>query len=161
MTTNDAATDDMAIRRMRWHDIEAVVVLEQALFPVDAWTTEQFWAELAQSTRHYRVAEIDGRIVGYGGVMAIGATADLQTIALAPAAQGTGAGRMLLETLVAVAVEQSCAEMLLEVRSDNPPAIRLYERRGFETIATRRDYYAPGVDARIMRLRPLVAEPAS
>jgi ribosomal-protein-alanine N-acetyltransferase len=143
------------IRRMTWRDIAPVVDLEQGLFPVDAWSAEQFWGELAQPSRHYCVAETDGAIIGYGGIMAIGATADLQTIAIAGQAQGTGTGRRLLETLIAIAVDQGCTEMLLEVRSDNAAAQRLYLARGFEVIAHRRDYYGPGIDAQIMRLRPL------
>lgn len=145
------------IRRMTWHDIPAVHALEMALFPVDPWTVEQFWGELAQASRHYVVLEDAGTVAGYGGIMALAPTADLQTIAIAPAAQGGGLGRALLEALIAEAAERGCTEMLLEVRSDNAGAIALYERRGFEAIATRRGYYAPGVDARIMRLRPLGA----
>lgn len=143
------------VRRMTWRDLAHVVVLEQELFPVDAWSAEQFWGELAQPSRHYCVAETEGEIIGYGGIMAIGATADLQTIAIAGQAQGTGTGRRLLETLIAIAVDQGCTEMLLEVRSDNAAAQRLYLARGFEVIANRRDYYGPGIDAQIMRLRPL------
>jgi ribosomal-protein-alanine N-acetyltransferase len=45
--------------------------------------------------------------------------------------------------------------MLLEVRSDNDDARRLYERMGFQTIATRRRYYSDGSDALIMRRRPI------
>ena len=45
--------------------------------------------------------------------------------------------------------------MLLEVRSDNPSAIAIYQRFGFERISLRRDYYERGNDAIIMRLRPI------
>ena len=143
------------LRRMTWHDIAAVHELESSLFPVDAWSVEQFWAELAQPTRHYVVAERDGHVIGYGGIMALTPTADLQTIAVAGSEQGRGTGRALLERLIELAAEQECVELLLEVRADNTAAIALYERRGFTTIAVRAGYYAPGVDARIMRLRPL------
>jgi ribosomal-protein-alanine N-acetyltransferase len=43
--------------------------------------------------------------------------------------------------------------MLLEVRSDNVPAQRLYERAGFRIDGIRRAYYAPGVDAVLMSKR--------
>ena len=145
----------LSLRSMSWRDIESVHALESALFPVDAWSAEQFWGELAQPTRAYVVAERDGSVVGYGGVMAIAPTADLQTIAVAAGEQGRGTGRVLLEALIELAMQAQCTELLLEVRSDNAPAIALYERRGFDRIALRRDYYAPGVDAYVMRLRPL------
>jgi [ribosomal protein S18]-alanine N-acetyltransferase len=145
------------IRPMTWRDLPSVIALEGQLFPVDAWTPEQFWSELAQETRTYLVLDDDDQVQGYGGVMTVGATADLQTIAIAPAMQGRGAGRELLEALIDVAVQRECTEMLLEVRSDNAAAITMYERRGFEAIARRTDYYGAGIDANIMRLRPLGA----
>lgn len=148
------------LRAMSWRDIESVHDLETALFPVDAWSVEQFWGELAQPTRSYLVAEREGAIVGYGGIMAIPPTADLQTIAVAEREHGRGTGTSMLEALIGLAVDAGCAEMLLEVRSDNAPALALYSRRGFERIALRRDYYAPGIDALVMRLRPLAAREA-
>jgi len=49
--------------------------------------------------------------------------------------------------------------LLLEVRSDNTAALRLYERAGFSEISRRRRYYQPGdIDAVI--LRKLIGEPA-
>ena len=44
------------------------------------------------------------------------------------------------------------AEVVLEVREDNPRARRLYLRHGFTEIGIRRGYYQPsGVDAVVMR----------
>ena len=160
--TADSATaqNALAIRRMTWRDLPAVLELEASLFPVDAWSPEQFWSELAHDTRAYFVLLQDDHLAGYGGVMTVGATADLQTIAIAPTAQGLGAGRRLLNSLIDCAEARACTEMLLEVRSDNAVAIRLYESQGFEAIAKRTDYYGfdasgAGIDALIMRLRPL------
>jgi ribosomal-protein-alanine N-acetyltransferase len=79
----------------------------------------------------------------------------VQTIAVSGTAQGRGVGRLLLEKLIAIAVSHECSQLLLEVRSDNVSALGMYERFGFESISKRRDYYASGVDALIMRLRPL------
>lgn len=145
----------ITLRPMRWPDIEAVHAIETSVFKVDPWTAEQFWGELAQPTREYVVADVDGAIIGYAGAYLLAPDADVQTIAVSPAAQGKGVGRLLLEQLIAIAVDAHCSQLLLEVRSDNESAIAMYERFGFEAISTRRDYYATGVDARIMRLRPL------
>jgi ribosomal-protein-alanine N-acetyltransferase len=42
--------------------------------------------------------------------------------------------------------------VFLEVRSDNASAMAMYLAHGFEQLNVRRDYYAPGVDAVVMRL---------
>lgn len=85
--------------------------------------------------------------------MAVGAEGDVQTIAVAEDQQGAGLGARLLADLVAEAARRQCAELLLEVRMDNPRAQRLYERFGFEPVGIRRGYYQPAnVDALVMRL---------
>ena len=145
----------ITLRPMRWPDIKAVHAIEVAVFDIDPWSAEQFWGELAQPTRSYVVAEDDGTIIGYAGAYLLPPDADVQTIAVSGAAQGRGVGRLLLEELIAIAVRYECSQLLLEVRSDNASALGMYERFGFESISKRRDYYASGVDALIMRLRPL------
>jgi len=144
---------------MRWWHIEQVAALEQQLFPVDAWSTEQFWAELAQPTRSYFLAVHDDAVLGYAGLFALPPDADVQTIAVSPDAQGKGIGRLLLDELIGQAIARGCTQLVLEVRSDNTAALSMYEHRGFEQLNTRRDYYAPGVDALIMRLKPLQGSP--
>lgn len=143
------------LRPMHWSDIERVHAIESEVFTVDPWTVEQFWGELAQPTRQYVVAESAGELVGYAGVYVRPPDADVQTIAVSPRGQGQGVGRRLLEDLITRAKDAGCTHLILEVRSDNAAAIGLYRRFGFEQISTRPNYYAPGVDALIMRLRPL------
>ncbi|GAB4063472.1 ribosomal protein S18-alanine N-acetyltransferase [Angustibacter speluncae] len=143
-----------ALRPLRWWDVPAVHALEEQLFDPDTWSPETFWAELAAPGRWYVLAERAGEVVGYAGLAASGAEADVQTVAVAPSAQGTGVGRVLLDALVAEAARRGAAAVLLEVRADNVAARTLYERTGFERIGVRRRYYQPGdVDAHVMRLR--------
>ncbi|WP_344031164.1 ribosomal protein S18-alanine N-acetyltransferase [Streptomyces luteireticuli] len=143
---------------MRWWDIPAVLELERALFPHDAWSKGLFWSELAHArgagaTRRYVVAEAAGRVVGYAGLAAVDGTGDVQTIAVAFDQWSTGLGSRLLGELLAAATDFECREVLLEVRVDNTRAQRLYERFGFEPVGIRRGYYQPGnVDALVMRL---------
>lgn len=140
---------------MHWWDIPAVHVIETAIFATDPWSIEQFWSELAQPTRHYFVAEIDGAIVGYAGSFVLSPEADVQTVGVAADQRGRGIGAVLLTTLIEQAIQAQAAQLILEVRSDNAAAIAMYQRFGFERISSRPNYYAPGIDAMIMRLRPL------
>jgi ribosomal-protein-alanine N-acetyltransferase len=144
---------------MRWWDVQPARALEDALFP-DPWSAETFWSELAgvPATRHYLVAEAPEaagtRLLGYAGLFATRHEADVQTLAVAPAAQGSGVGSLLLAALLAEAARRGCPSVLLEVRADNLPAHRLYRRHGFQRVAVRRGYYRPGpVDAWVLRRR--------
>lgn len=148
----------VTLRPMRWWDIDPVLGLELRLFPEDAWSAGMFWSELAEAhpggTRHYTVATAaDGAVVGYAGLMAVAGEGDVQTIAVDERHQGAGLGAELLADLIREAARRGCAEVLLEVRVDNPRAQRLYERFGFEPVGIRRGYYQPAnVDALVMRL---------
>jgi len=150
----------VVLRPLRWWDVEPVVALERELFGATAWSAETFWSELAQPSRWYVAAEPAGPagpgLLGYAGLMVTGAEADVQTVGVAPSARGRGVGALLLGALIGEAVARAATGLMLEVRADNPVAIRLYRRFGFEQLAVRRRYYQPGdVDALVLRLRPL------
>ena len=136
-------------------DLAAIMALEQELFPEDAWTRQMFAAEFAQpvSRRLYLVAEEGKELVGYAGMMFTGGSqADVVTLAVNPAYWGQGTGMALLTALVDEAEKRGYAEVLLEVREDNPRARQLYLRHGFTEVGIRRGYYQPsGVDAVVMR----------
>jgi ribosomal-protein-alanine N-acetyltransferase len=139
---------------MRWWDIEAVMVIERALFGDEAWSDTMFWSELAERTsRMYLVEETDGQVCAYAGLCAYAPhEAYIQTIAVAPHVQRRGIGEQLLVTMLDEADRRSCAHVDLEVRADNDAAMRLYERHGFTKVAVRRGYYQPsGTDAVVMR----------
>ena len=136
-------------------DMPGVMALERELFPDDAWTPEMFAAEFAQpaSRRLYLVAEEENALIGYAGMMFTGGSqADVVTLAVDPAHWGRGTGTALLNSLLDEAGNRGYAEVLLEVREDNPRARELYSRHGFTEVGIRRGYYQPsGVDAVVMR----------
>ncbi len=149
-----ARLEGITLRPMTLDDVAAVNALEQRLFPVDAWPLHMFLSELSQpDTRHYLVAEDTAGIVGYAGLMCIEPIADVQTIAVVPEQEGRGIGSTLLTLLIDEARARRAADVLLEVRADNPRAQALYVRFGFEQIHIRQRYYRDGVDALIMRLQ--------
>ena len=139
---------------MRWWDIEPVMVLERELFGDEAWSETMFWSELAEHTsRWYLVVEQDEVLVAYAGLCAYPPNESyVQTIAVAPDAQGHGIGTALLVALIDEAHRRGCGHLDLEVRADNDRAIDLYVRHGFFRIGVRRGYYQPsGTDAVVMR----------
>lgn len=142
----------IALRPMRLADLGAVMELEEELFAPDTWTAAMYREELALTdTRHYLVAEDDGTVVGYAGLIAYDDEAHVATIGVTGARQGEGTGALLLDALLAEADRRSPV-VLLEVRADNEHAQELYRRRGFTEIGRRRGYYQPsGTDAVVMR----------
>jgi len=133
-------------------DLDAVMAIERAAFPTDAWSTSAMRATFADGDAF--VAE-DGRgVVGYAAVLAPRGSgdADVLTIAVDAAARGEGTGAALLDRLLEVAAARGARRVFLEVRADNPVAQRLYETRGFAAVGRRPRYYQPdGVDAIVMR----------
>ncbi|KAB2351775.1 ribosomal protein S18-alanine N-acetyltransferase [Actinomadura rudentiformis] len=143
------------LRGMTSEDLPAVLRLERELFPEDAWSEEMLRGELADQprTRHYVIAESgDREIVGYAGLSAAGGQADVQTIGVRTGWRGAGIGAALLTELLDEAARRDSEAVFLEVRADNDPARRLYERFGFERVGLRKRYYQPSnVDAIVMR----------
>ena len=145
----------MSIRPATADDLAAIMAIERASFPSDAWSEAMMAGELASPHGSYLVVEEAGRVIGYGGVRAVrgAADADIQTIALDAAERGTGRGRMLLAALLERARGAGARTVFLEVRDDNPVAQGLYRREGFIEIGRRPRYYQPDdVDAIIMQL---------
>jgi len=138
-------------------DLDAIMAIETAVFPEDAWSPATMLAELRDRNGYYLVAfppDEPGRIDAYAGLRAPRRQpqADIQTIAVVEDARRRGLGRVLMLRLIEEARERGATELFLEVRADNPGAQTLYESLGFEQIAMRPKYYGGVVDAVIMRL---------
>ena len=154
MTLNPALKPPptVTVQRMRWWDLTAILPIEQILFPKSAWTAEMYWSELSgvPQTRRYLVAKQDDEIVGYAGVVIVGADADVQTIGVRPDAHRQGIGTLLIDHLETHAAERGATRMFLEVSAENDAAHAMYLARGYQASGRRRDYYARGVDAVVM-----------
>jgi ribosomal-protein-alanine N-acetyltransferase len=132
-----------------WPDIPALVDLEEILFPGDSpWTWEMFASELEVGNHYVVHRDAAGVIDGYAGLALMDDEAEVHTIGVRPESQGAGIGRKLLRQLISVA---GTRRLLLEVRTDNAPAIALYTSEGFTMVGIRRRYYRPsGADAYTM-----------
>jgi len=142
------------LRPMTDADIDAVLDLEREVFGSEAWSRQMLAGELAQqpASRYYVVADEEGQVAGYAGLLGAGWQGDVLTLAVAADRWGRGIGTALLRALLAEASRRGCTEVFLEVRTDNKRAQDLYRRHDFTEIGIRRGYYQPsGADALVMR----------
>ena len=153
-TLSESTLPEVTLREMTWRDIPALSALEPVLFADDPWSPQTWWAELAgRPRRSYIVGEQGETVVGYAGLNRGSEVADVMTIAVAPAAQGQGLGRVLMQWVIVESRRSGAEHLMLEVRADNVAGQRLYVTAGFTRLTVRRRYYQPGdVDALIMRL---------
>lgn len=145
------------LREASANDLEQMYAIEQSVFGNDAWSPEMLREELHAAHRHYLVlveqaGDLADAVLGYAGILILGESADIQTIAVDGRARGQGQGRRLMLALADAAVARGVRDVFLEVRADNVSARGLYESLGFVEVGVRPRYYQPdGVDAIVMQ----------
>ena len=91
-------------------------------------------------------------IAGYGCIQLAADEGDLLSVAVRKELRGAGIGASLLDALLAEAAQKGARRIFLEVRESNVPAIRMYERAGFQQVGIRKNYYTDPVEnALLMR----------
>lgn len=128
------------IREMNRHDIPAVATLEQAIYTTP-WSVRVFYDELALDNRRYIVAEDDGVVVGYGGMLVVEDDGHITTLAVDPLARRQRLGTRLMVALIDAGLLAGVSHLTLEVRMSNDGAQALYERFGFAPVGLRKNYY--------------------
>jgi bifunctional N6-L-threonylcarbamoyladenine synthase / protein kinase Bud32 len=158
-----AGSQSARLRLLTTADAPACAEIEQILFPEDSpWSAEAFASEIFAPHTHCLALETtdparEPQLIGYA-ILAVGGPshdpeAEIHTIGILPEWQGKGLSKLLMDPLVAVA-DRLHAPIFLEVRTDNRPAVGLYERYDFAIEGTRHAYYQPsGADAFTM-VRP-------
>ncbi len=136
----------LILRDMDYGDVEAVMRIEQSIYPYP-WTTGNFIDSL-DSGYTCMVAELDGALVGYVVLMPSVDEAHLLTIGIASEHQRKGLGEEILSRMMAMAHDSGINRIILEVRPSNTPALALYRKCGFQQIGLRRGYYPADNDTR-------------
>jgi ribosomal-protein-alanine N-acetyltransferase len=119
--------------------------------------SEGVFADLLIKPHHRTyVFESDGEIVSFVVMTVVAGEGEILTIATDPNFQKQGLARMLLDQVIKTLKGEGAESLFLEVATDNPAALRLYEACGFKKTGRRKAYYsrkdkAP-VDAHILRL---------
>ena len=110
------------------------------------WTAAEFTA-LQTDPANFLIAHETGFILG----RTVLDEAELLTLAVDPKARRQGTGATLLRAFETEAITRGAATAFLEVASDNAPAQALYRGAGWHEAGRRRNYYAAGIDAMVLR----------
>ena len=138
------------IRRMRESDLEGAARLEKRYFSV-TWTREQLGESLQSGQYLFLVAEENGQVAGYAGLLRVMDEGDVTNVVVDEAYRGKGLGTRLMAALLEEGRGCGMKEFTLEVRVSNQRAIRLYESLGFVQEGIRKRFYErPVEDALIM-----------
>ena len=158
----------MIIDDATFEDLDAIVAFEDSFPPKERWSRDS-WAEELRNPHRVILAARDyrhpfpeprssssprsGRIeTQVQGILVLAPgpdVTDLMRIVVARDWMRQG----VADQLMVAGLERCPGRWLLEVRDDNAPALRLYDKHGFTTIDRRADYYGAGVDALILERR--------
>jgi len=123
-------------------DADAVAKLHAQSF-YRGWPRQDIEAYLLDRDTPTLVAcDAKRHIAGFSMLRLLGDDVELMTIAVAPKYRGKGVGAALLKACFEDLLMTPSRRMILEVAADNPAAIRLYQKLGFEKMSERKGYYA-------------------
>lgn len=124
---------------MQQADVAAVSALEAAAheFP---WTAGHFSDSLRAGHAAW-LLQSAGKLIGHAVYALLVDEAELLDIVVAPDWQQQGLGGQFMDFLMHEAQAAGAGKMFLEVRASNLAAQALYQRKGFQSVGLRRNYY--------------------
>ncbi|CAG2148500.1 Acetyltransferase YpeA [compost metagenome] len=123
----------MQIRPFRPADESAVVALWQACGLTRPWNDphRDIARKLTEQPELFLVGEADGRLVASAMIGFDGHRGWVYYLAVAPACQGRGYGRMLMARAEALLIERGCPKINLQVREGNDAVMAFYAKLGY------------------------------
>lgn len=140
----------LTVRQMEEADLGSVARIEASIFS-KPWSEEGFRDSLKLPNTVYLVAEQDGSIAGYIGMLCVLDEGEITNVAVAEGFRRQGIGERLLSSLLQAGRKEGVDSFTLEVRGSNSSARRLYRKLGFQEEGIRRNFYEkPTEDAILM-----------
>jgi ribosomal-protein-alanine N-acetyltransferase len=137
---NAVVRHDGVLVPMAVGELSLVTAIEAAAYDFP-WTRGNFIDSIAAGYLARQLRSPMGQLIGYFIAMKGVDEMHLLNLTVAPAEQGRGHGRRMLDDLAALCREHHAERLWLEVRESNARARALYLRYGFRHIGTRRGYY--------------------
>ncbi len=134
---------EVQYRPMVAGDIPDLVAIESS-WEGARWTREMFERELHLPMSLSVVAAVAGTPVGFAVLWTVADRAQLLEFAVAETHRRKGVGRGLISRLLEMSRGKGCAVIELELREDNDPARKFYEKLGFAVTGRRKKFYDMG-----------------
>ena len=119
--------------------LDDVLAIEREAYD-HPWTRGNFSDSLRSGYQAQALAA-DGVLLGYFVAMKGVDEVHLLNVTVAPARQGEGWGRVMLDALALWSRGQGAQWLWLEVRASNTRAQGIYERQGYRRVGERKSYY--------------------
>lgn len=149
MNDQTSSKPSVACRRVGMDMTDALIGLENTCFECDRISRRSLRRLLCSPSALCIGAFLNKDLAGSMVVLfrSNSSVARIYSLAVAPHTRGLGIGQKLIAKAEREARARNCRGLRLEVRVDNPAAIRLYERCGFADTKMRPGYYEDGTDA--------------
>lgn len=134
--------------------LDILVALERDCFR-QAWSSATLADALGDERYIVLLARLGENFCGFALGWNIGEEAELARIGVLAHWRNRQLGEELTRALCTAFKQRDAEAVFLEVREDNIPARRLYEKCGFLEIGLRKNYYEDGQNAIIMRFECL------
>lgn len=132
--------DERLLLPLTVQQLDAVLAIEQQAYAFP-WTRGNFIDSLASGYPSQVLYGPQGELLGYFIAMEGVDELHLLNITVAPASEGRGHARFMLDELCALSRTKQAKQIWLEVRESNLRARAIYERYGFVHVGLRRGYY--------------------
>lgn len=149
---------------VRNEDIETIITIESDSF-AQPWKRQAIIDELSCPDASQYVAKTFSQsqpnttVVAYIFVRFLTDEMHIMKIAVDSSWRNRGLATALLRSIQMEGKRRGAATVLLEVRSSNLAAIRLYEKSGFQTIGIRPNYYPHTGETALVMSKSLKEEP--
>lgn len=147
------------IREAGPDDLRTIQAIDQSLFGSESYPLFVLRQFLDITNGLLKVAEVEEEVIGYsiGHYNTETAEGWMLSLAVLPEYRGKEIGRQLSDHLIREIEEKGADRIFLTVHPDNNPAIRTYEKLGFEKHQHKKDYYQDNSPRIVMLRKPMSA----
>lgn len=141
--------EEISIQKAAAGDIDDILAIEQPCFAEESFSRRQFRYLATRAKGVFYLLKENGWPAAYISVISNARTRRLRiySVAVHPHAQGKGYAQLLMDKAIMYGKSNRFRSVSLEVKITNTPAIRLYEKNGFEISGIKPHYYSDGSHA--------------